>query len=147
MKGAQQVPLVMILDNLHWADAPSLSLLEFLSQELLRSRVLIVGTYRDGEVSRKSPLSSSLGELGRDAGVERLRLPGLPAPAIAELAERMFGRMLPEGAIRAINHQTDGNPLFVLELPKVLREESVAAASSRSPCAFPTAFGKPSAGG
>jgi predicted ATPase len=57
-QATQQVPITLILDDLHWADAPSLSLLQFLSQELLRSRLLIVGTYRDADASRKTPLQS-----------------------------------------------------------------------------------------
>lgn len=123
-KASQQVPLVLILDNLHWADAPSLSLLEFASQELERSRVLLLGTYRDNEVSRKSPLLHSLGGLGKDMGVARLRLTGLDRDAIAELAASMLPRGLPASAVDAIHHQTDGNPLFVIELVKFLIEES-----------------------
>ena len=124
VKAAQQTPLVLVIDNLHWADAPSLSLLEFLSQELQRCRVLIIGTYRDNEVSRKSPLLSTLGELSRESGIERVRLSGLPEDDIAELAGQMLGAPLPRSAVEAINHQTDGNPLFVIELVKVLIEES-----------------------
>lgn len=126
-KAAQQVPLVLIIDNLHWADAPSLSLLEFLSQALARSRVLMLGTYRDREVSRKSPLLSTLGGVSRDCGVERIRLSGLGEEAIAALALTTLGEALPQAAIRAINQQTDGNPLFVIELLKVLLEESADA--------------------
>ena len=127
VRAAKQVPLVLIVDNLHWADAPSLSLLEFLSHELTRSRVLMICTYRDNEVSRKSPLLSTLGGLSRTPGAERVKLGGLPEPAIAELAGRMLGRDLPPNAIQAIDHQTDGNPLFVIELLKVLIEETAAA--------------------
>ena len=50
LKATQQVPITLVLDNLHWADAPSLSLLEFLTQELTRSRLLLVGTYRDADI-------------------------------------------------------------------------------------------------
>src|SRR5271169_6698384 len=60
-QATQQVPITLLLDSLHWADAPSLSLLEFLSQELPRSRLLIVGTYRDTDTSKKAPLQSTLG--------------------------------------------------------------------------------------
>ena len=120
---AERVPLVLILDNLHWADAPSLSLLEFLSQELARSRVLIIGTYRDVEVSRKGPLLATLGDLSREAGVERVRLTGLPESSIAELADRVLGISLPRSAVDAIYQQTDGNPLFVIELLKMLQKE------------------------
>lgn len=123
-RAAEQVPIVLVIDNLHWADAPSLSLLEFASQELARSRVMLVGTYRDTEVSRKKPLLRTLGELGRDAGNERLRLGGLPLDAIAALAEQMLGGNLPEPQLAAIYQQTDGNPLFATELIRVLGEES-----------------------
>jgi DNA-binding CsgD family transcriptional regulator/tetratricopeptide (TPR) repeat protein len=123
-KATQQVPLVAVIDDLHWADAPSLSLLEFLSNELQRCRLLIVVTYRENEVSRKSPLQHTLGGLGKDAGVVRVRLTGLPEPAIGQLAELLIGPYLPSDAIAAIHHQTDGNPLFVIELLKVLIDES-----------------------
>jgi DNA-binding CsgD family transcriptional regulator/tetratricopeptide (TPR) repeat protein len=123
-KATQQVPLVVVVDDLHWADVPSLSLLEFLSHELQRCRLLIVGTYRENEVSRKSPLQHTLGGLGKDAGVVRVRLTGLAVPAIATLAQSLIGPDLPSAAIAAIHHQTDGNPLFVIELLKVLIDES-----------------------
>jgi DNA-binding CsgD family transcriptional regulator len=128
-RAAEQVPLVLIVDNLHCADAPSLSLLEFLGHELPRRRILLIGTYRDAEVLRKSPLLSALGGLGRESDVERIRLSGLPQDAIAELATRTLGRPLRHAEIEAINHQTDGNPLFVIELLKVLIEESADAGS------------------
>ena len=128
-RAAEQVPLVLIVDNLHCADAPSLSLLEFLGHELPRRRILLVGTYRDSEVSRKSPLLSALGGLGRESDVERIRLSGLPEDAIAELTTHTLGRPLRHAEIEAINHQTDGNPLFVIELLKVLIEESADAGS------------------
>ncbi len=73
-QAAQQVPIILVLDDLHWADAPSLSLLEFLSQELLRVRLLIVGTYRDADASRKTPLLGALGALSRDSECRRVRL-------------------------------------------------------------------------
>ncbi len=126
-RATQQVPIVVILDNLHWADAPSLSLLEFLCGELQRSRWLVVGTYRDNEVSRKSPLLRTLGGFGTDAGVARIRLGGLSEPAIATLAERLMGSRLSPDVASSIYRQTDGNPLFVIELIKVLVEEGADA--------------------
>lgn len=123
-KAAQQVPLLIVLDNLHWADAPSLSLLEFVNQELAASRIMLLGTYRDNEVLRQTPLLQALGDLSRDSQLHRLRLTGLDETAIASLSHRMLGRKLPDRVVSAINDQTDGNPLFVIELIKVLMEES-----------------------
>src|SRR5476649_2166217 len=88
-QAAQQVPITLVLDNLHWADAPSLSLLEFLGQELVRSRLLVIGTYRDADASRKTPLMHTLGGLRRDADVERVHLPRLSLTAIGEVARRL----------------------------------------------------------
>src|SRR3984957_7217199 len=113
-QAAQQVPIILVLDDLHWADAPSLSLLEFLSQELPRVRLLIVGTYRDADASRKTPLLSTLGALGRDSDCRRVRLSGLSQNAIGEVAERLCDVSLSESAIKIIYQQTDGNSLFAI---------------------------------
>jgi tetratricopeptide (TPR) repeat protein len=126
-QATQQVPITLVLDNLHWTDAPSLSLLEFLSQELLRSRLLIVGTYRDADASRKTPLMHTLGALRRDSDVERVHLPRLSQIAIGEVAKRLCDVSLSDSAIEMIYEQTDGNPLFAIELIKVLIDESMGA--------------------
>jgi AAA ATPase-like protein len=62
-RAAREQPLVIVLNNLHWADRPSLLLLEFLTREIGASRILVLGTYRDTEVSRQHPLFETLGEL------------------------------------------------------------------------------------
>jgi DNA-binding CsgD family transcriptional regulator len=136
-QAAQQVPIILVLDDLHWADAPSLSLLEFLSQELLRVRLLIVGTYRDADASRKTPLLSTLGALSRDSDCRRVRLSGLSQSAIGEVAERLCDVSLSESAIKTIYQQTDGNPLFAIELIKVLIDENAGAAISTVPARIP----------
>jgi len=125
---ARRSPLVLILDNLHWADTPSLSLLEFVGQELSHSRVLIVGTFRDAG-SLSSPLARALGGLSRENGVERIRLGGLPETSIPQLAERALGISLAQRAVQAIYQLTDGNPLFVVELLKVLQQENAGTSS------------------
>ena len=129
-EAAQQVPITLVLDDLHWADAPSLSLLEFLNQELQRSRLLIVGTYRDADASRETPLLSTLGSLSRDSNCRRVHLSGLSQSAIGEVAERLCDVSLSESAIKMIYQRTDGNPLFAIELTKVLIDESTGAAIS-----------------
>ena len=75
LEGASQAkPLVLILDNLHWADRPSLLLLEFLAQELQRGRLLVVGTYRDEEIFDDHPLTQTLGELTKEPHFQRVPL-------------------------------------------------------------------------
>ena len=127
LRATQHVPLAVVLDNLHWADELSLSLLEFLTQELAQSRLLLVGTYRDADIAKRTSLRSTLGELTRGSDVERLHLAGLSQTAIGALASNMCGRSLPESVIRTIYQRTDGNPLFAIELIKVLIEDSAGA--------------------
>ena len=138
-QATQQVPVTLVLDDLHWADAPSLSLLEFLIQEAPRSRLLIVGTFRDVDTSRKTPLHHTLGALGRDAEVQRVHLGGLSQRAIEEVAENLCEVSLPRAAIELIHQRTDGNPLFAIELIKVLIDESAGAgtAITASPARIP----------
>ncbi len=57
--------MMLVLDDLQWADQPSLLLLEFLSNLLFDSKIMVLGTYRDIEVSREHPLSSTLAQLAR----------------------------------------------------------------------------------
>src|SRR5579872_3926942 len=136
-QATQQVPITLVLDDLHWADAPSLSLLEFLTQDLLRSRLLVVGTHRDTEASRTKQLLSTLGGLSRDSDVQRVRLGGLSQTAIGEVAERVCDVSLSDSAIKVVYQQTDGNPLFVIELIKVLNEEGTGAAIAAKPGRIP----------
>ncbi len=67
---SQNQPMVLVLDNLHWADRPSLLLLEFMAPELARSHLMVLGTYRDVELARGHPLSQTLGELTRASASE-----------------------------------------------------------------------------
>ena len=78
LKNASQTqPLVVVLDNLHWGDHASLLLLEFLARVMAASNLLLVGTYRDVEVSRQHPLSQTLGSLMREQLFSRIQLGGL----------------------------------------------------------------------
>jgi predicted ATPase len=82
---ARNQPMMLILDDLHWADRPSLMLLEFLGQELIESPVIMVGTYRDIAVTRGDPLHQTLGNIHRQPSFRRLVLPGLSQPEVEEL--------------------------------------------------------------
>lgn len=122
-RAAGNVPIVVVLDDLHWADASSLALLEYLAKDVRRQRCLLLCTYRDVEVTRKSPLLGTLGELGRSGRVDRIRLSGLSTEETAELSRIVSGVPIPLSAAEAIHQQTDGNPLFVREVANVIAEE------------------------
>jgi DNA-binding CsgD family transcriptional regulator/tetratricopeptide (TPR) repeat protein len=136
-QATQQVPITLVLDDLHWADTPSLSLLEFLNQELQNSRLLIVAAYRDADASGKTPLQHTLGGVTREPGVERVHLAGLSQSAIAQVAERLCDVSLSDSAVKLIYQRTDGNPLFAIELIKVLLDESSGSNIGATPARIP----------
>jgi tetratricopeptide (TPR) repeat protein len=116
-------PLVLLLEDLHWADRPSLLLLEFLARELGGSRLLVLGTYRDVEVSRRHPLSQTLGELTRERLFQRVLLRGLSQEDVGRFIELVSGLTPPRGLVEAVYRQTEGNPLFVTEVVRLLVQE------------------------
>jgi len=83
--------LVVILDDLHWADKPSLLLLQFLARELKDASILVIGTYRDMELGRQHPLSQTLGELSRQGLSARIVLRGLTEQDVARFIEMTTG--------------------------------------------------------
>ncbi len=115
--------LVLVLDDLHWADVPSLRLLEFLAQEMADSRLLVVGTYRETALSRQHRLSDTLGELARVPHGVRLHLSGLNAEDVRRLVATATGMVPPAWLTSAIHDQTEGNPLFVREVVRFLAQQ------------------------
>ena len=120
---AQKQPLVLVLDDLHWADQPSLLLLQFVARELDNSRLLLMGTYRDVELNRQHPLAESLGELTRERLFQRVLLRGLSQQDVGRFIEVVTGIVPPTGLTQAVFTQTEGNPLFVTEVVRLLVQE------------------------
>jgi DNA-binding CsgD family transcriptional regulator len=123
VNSSRRRPLVLILDDLHWADAPTLRLLEFLTQEMSDGRLLVIGTYRDTDVSRRHQLSDTLGALIRVPHAVRLHLSGLDIDDVGDFATTAAGMKLPPWLTNAIHSQTEGNPLFVREVVRFLKQE------------------------
>jgi tetratricopeptide (TPR) repeat protein len=115
--------LVVVLDDLHWSDKPSLLLLEFVARELANSRILVVGTYRDMELNRKHPLAITLGDLTRERLFEKVLLRGLQKHDVERFIELAAGVKPPSGLVDAVQTQTEGNPLFVTEVVRLLVQD------------------------
>jgi class 3 adenylate cyclase len=117
VNAARTTPLVVVLDDLHWADRPTLLMLAHLARRLAGSRVLALGTYRDMELDRRHPLSETLATLRRDPGFERVLLRGLSAEDVyAWFQARAQGAELGEKAAElasAVHRETEGNPFFI----------------------------------
>lgn len=116
-------PLILVLDDLHWADASTLRLLEFLIQEMADAQLLVIGIYRDTDVSRRHQLSDTLGALIRVPHAIRLHLSGLDIEDVGHFATTAAGMALPPWLTNAIHSQTEGNPLFVREVVHFLEQE------------------------
>jgi tetratricopeptide (TPR) repeat protein len=120
---AARQPLVLMLDDLHWADKPSLLLLEFLAREATGARLLLLATYRDVEVGRQHPLSQTLAQLSRDRQSERVLLRGLAEQDVARYIALTAGVEPPDQLARAVQRETEGNPFFVAEVVRLLVAE------------------------
>jgi class 3 adenylate cyclase len=116
---SQEQPVVLVLDDLQWADAGSLQLLRHLMSQDQKMRLLVVGTYRDNELSRAHPLLDTLGALRRRDGVSRIELRGFDDAGVVAFLEAAGGQTLDDagmGLAMSVYRETDGNPFFVSEV-------------------------------
>ena len=125
-------PVVLVLDDLHAADEPSLLLLRFVAREIAASRLLVVCAYRDVDPALGDPLSSALAELVREAHTVHIQLDRLTERDVADYVELSTGVEPAGWVVSAIHGETDGNPLFVAEVVRLLaREGGMAAPDAR----------------
>jgi tetratricopeptide (TPR) repeat protein len=117
----QREPLVLIFDDLHWADQDSLTLLRFVAREVRASRLLLLGTYRAVEIGTRHPLAAPLDAVAREG--RRLGLRGLSESELAVLIELLRGSKPAPGLVRSVFRLTEGNPFFAGEVLNVMREE------------------------
>ena len=114
-------PVLLVLDDGHWADVPTLGLLRHLARAGAGLRLLLIATFRDADLTE--PVSETLADLRRSDDVVRLRLTGLSADDVAEFVRRAVGGELDAGATelaRAISDLTEGNAFLVCELWRAL---------------------------
>ncbi len=118
-------PVVLVLDDLQWADKGTLLLLRSLVAAEQAMRVLVLGTYRDSELSHSHPLLDTLAALRRQNGVSRIELTGLDDSGVVSFMEAAAGQTLDGAGVslaHAVYRETDGNPFFVSELLRHLSE-------------------------
>ncbi len=118
-------PTLLVLDDLHWADRPTVQLLRHVVTSDSQWRVMIVGTFRDSELGGDHPLAEALATFHREQGVDRFSLRGLGDLDLMEMLESHLREDLPDDAIplrNALLEETGGNPFFVSEMLRHLRE-------------------------
>ena len=121
-RAASAQPLVLVLEDLHAADEASLLLLQFLVRDLRGARLLVVGTYRDLVAERPLGIGEAVGELVREGQLINLR--GLDRAAVKALIETLSGGVPSQAQVAAVYERTEGNPLFVREVVRLLAAQA-----------------------
>jgi hypothetical protein len=134
---AESRPLVLVLDDLHAADEPSLLLLRYVARELAGSRVLVLAAYRDVDPTPTEPLTIAVTELLREPATRMLQLSGLHRSDVDRFIELISGEAASDELVAAIHDETEGNPLFVGEIVRLLASEGRLHASDTSDVAIP----------
>jgi tetratricopeptide (TPR) repeat protein len=124
-RASRKQPLLLVLEDLHWADESTILLTEYLAAQLPDMPALVIGTYRDIEVGIRHPLARSVNELSRRRLIDRISLTSLPLDGVAAMVEGLARQTAPERLVRMINSETEGNPFFVEEVFFHLAESGV----------------------
>ena len=120
---AVERPVLLFIDDLHWADKASLLLIQHLARHVYDVPFLLLGAYRDTDLARKHPLQNVLVELNEERLVVRLPLHRLDRQAVGEMIWAMCATEVTPAVAEAIYRETEGNPFFVEEVVKALVEE------------------------
>ena len=114
--------ILLVVEDLHWADRSTLELLAFLARRLRDERMLVLATYRSDEVDRHERLRRFLAELATAARVQRLALDRLTRAQTREQLTGILGAAPPEPLLDAVFARSEGNPFFAEELVAAARE-------------------------
>lgn len=120
VSAAAENGLLVVLDDIQWADASSLRLLVHLVRGIGEARLAVIATYRDTEIGQRDALKQALGELARESAVSRLRLVGLTESQVAEQLTTMTGSPISGEVAAVVSRRSQGNPFFVRELAGAL---------------------------
>ncbi|HUX85450.1 MAG TPA: AAA family ATPase, partial [Chloroflexota bacterium] len=129
---AASQPLVLILDDLQWADPASFDLLCFLARDQLHARILVLGAYRAGEGAQNPSLERALAELTRLRVLSTIAVDPLVDDEIADLAGVQLGAPLTVAARDTLVQQSEGNPFFAEELLRLWEDNGALTAISDS---------------
>lgn len=122
-RAASVQPMVLVLDDLQWADDSTLLLVEHLAARLREMPMLVIGTYRDVELDVARPLAATMNRLNRGALAERMALRRLPRDEVAALLRGLSGQEPPAALVDIVFMETEGVPFFVQEVYRYLDDE------------------------
>ena len=133
VEASRREPILLVLEDLHWADESSLGLLEHVAAELTPSHTLIIGTYRDVELTRRHRLYRTLAELTREQLIQRIALRRLTRRETSAFLNRATHIETPEHWAEMLYEPSEGNPLFALELVRWLDRPGRKLGETRVP--------------
>jgi tetratricopeptide (TPR) repeat protein len=123
---SREAPLLVILDDLQWTDKSSLLLMHYLARGVHRESLLLLGAYRDTYVDDRHPLSPVLTELNRERMLQSLPLKRMSLDDVSEMIKRILEQEdVPKEFCKMVYERTRGNPFFVEEVIRSLKEEEV----------------------
>jgi serine/threonine protein kinase/tetratricopeptide (TPR) repeat protein len=122
-RSARLTPIVAVFEDLHWADEPTLLLLTHLAQTVAASPILMIGSYRDVELDVNRSFAKTLEELIRQKLASRIPLRRLPVAGVEAMLHALSGNSPPSLFAKAVFEETEGNPFFVEEVFRHLKEE------------------------
>ncbi len=124
-------PLVLVFDDLHWADSSSIELLSFLAGRVSGNPFLLACAYREDEAAARPEMQRLIADIDEVSNHSRTILTGLDQQAIGRYVELSSGRSAPAELVARIHEQTGGNPFFVGEVVRLLADESSRDESQR----------------
>src|ERR1017187_8318489 len=122
-RAARNLPIVHVFEDLHWADEPTLLLLQHIGQMLSTSPMLLIGTYRDVELEVTRPFAKTVEAMLRQKQASRISLRRLAVDGVEGMLAALSGQTPPPSLARVVFAETEGNPFFVEEIFRHLAEE------------------------
>lgn len=122
---SSKAPLILVLDDLHWADEPSLQLMRHVASSGEQLPFLLLGTFRDHEPGASESFLTTMAAMRREPHVRRLLLTGLSSSEVVALVEAVTGQHLVGAELElmgSLHRETEGNPFFVWEIMRHLLE-------------------------
>jgi len=120
---AGQHGLLLVLEDLHWADASTRELLDYMTRRLRKARILLVGTYRTDELHRKHPLLPTIQGWRRAGLAQVIELGPLPPASVADMVEAIFDQPIREEFRNFLHARSEGNPFILEEMLKAAIDE------------------------
>jgi predicted ATPase len=129
---SKENPVILFIDDLHWADSASCALLHYLANIIKSEKILNIATYRteqltDDKSGKPTPLRETLRLLRRQDLIKELDILNLNETAVSKLARNMLGSDLQQEFISKLNQESQGNPLFIVESIRMLNESKSLA--------------------